>query len=60
MPKQTITYLGTAGEFISGIPMRDLTMDEWNALPEHLRRLAIAAKLYRTGPSAEAPKEGDA
>lgn len=33
--------------FIAGIPLRDVTEDEWEQLPKHLQRSADASDLYR-------------
>jgi hypothetical protein len=37
-----IRYLGNGTQFIEGIPARDLTPEEWAALPEALQRRAAA------------------
>jgi hypothetical protein len=42
----TVKYKGQNGEFVPGIPTRDLTPEEWAALPERLRHQAIQADLY--------------
>jgi hypothetical protein len=50
------------GLFFSGVPLRDLTDDEWNELPEHLQGSVDAAPFYRkTKPtSAKADKKASA
>lgn len=49
----------TEGRFIPGVPLRDITQDEYEALPKHLQRSVDAADIYRkTKPKSE-PKEGD-
>ena len=41
-----IRYIGSDDEFITGIPARDLTPDEWRALTDEQRRAAVESKLY--------------
>ena len=54
--KITYTYHGE-GRYISGIPARDLTAEDVNALPDHLKAELAASTIYRrvakakTGPS---------
>jgi hypothetical protein len=44
--------------FISGVPLRDLTEDEFEQLPKHLQRSVDAADFYRkTKPRDELAKE---
>lgn len=46
------------GAFITGVPLRDVTEDEYKALPKHLQRSALAAPFYRkTRPPADVEKE---
>lgn len=46
--------------FFAQIPLRDLTQEEWDALPDHLKRSADASDLYRkTKPRTEPAKESD-
>jgi hypothetical protein len=42
-----ILYLGKNGEFISGVPACDMSLEQWLAVPEDLRALALALALYR-------------
>ena len=45
------------GGGIPGAPLRDITQDEWDELPEWLQRSIDASPFYRkTKPSASAPK----
>jgi hypothetical protein len=37
-----VKYLGDGRETIYGVPMRDMTDDEWAALPEERRDFALA------------------
>lgn len=39
-------YLGTGAEFVYGVPARDMTEEEWQALPEKFRAEAAACGLY--------------
>ena len=43
---QEVLYIGF-GRFLDGVPARDLTADEWAALPEAARALAVALDLYQ-------------
>lgn len=50
------------GAFVSGVPLRDITEEEWQALPERLQRSADASGFYRKTPipaTRTAAKEGD-
>ena len=40
-----VRYVGN-GNYISGIPQRDLPKEEWEKLPENLRKAAIELVLY--------------
>lgn len=50
----TVKYLG--GGFLHGIPARDLTDDEWQALTKEQRETAVASGLYQE-PEIPAKKE---
>lgn len=39
-------WVGTADSFIGGIPARDLSRAEWDALPDVLREAALHTQLY--------------
>lgn len=58
-----ITFKAPEGHFISGIPRRNLSPEEWEALPEALREKALDSGLYKiqtTGSKAEpGESEGD-
>ena len=41
-------YVGE-GRFLSGLPARDFSLDEWRGLPRDLRRAALANGLYKRG-----------
>lgn len=41
-----IRWQGDGTAYVPGAPMRDLLPDEWNALPEDVRRTAQASGLY--------------
>ena len=49
--KKTYKYTG-AGDYLEGVPARDLTQDEWDRLPADLKETAVQLGLY------EAPKKG--
>lgn len=52
-------YVG-AGAFIHGVPARDLTGEEWDALDIETQRVALARSLYvlrEDTPPDEAEKE---
>ncbi|HEU5013953.1 MAG TPA: hypothetical protein VFT66_15640 [Roseiflexaceae bacterium] len=42
-----------------GVPLRDLTDDEFNALPNHIKRTVVGSKLYEKvkGVSVELPPD---
>ncbi len=51
----------TDGAFFFGVPLRDLTVDEFNALRDGQKRAIIAAPYYvATGAVVEMPAESDA
>ena len=41
-------YVG-GGDFVPGVPMRDMTLAEWEAVSEELRALVLALGLYQIG-----------
>lgn len=49
---EMIMWLGAANQFVEGIPARDLTLDEWRALPIHLQQKGAASGLYENAPDA--------
>lgn len=49
---EIIKWLGAANEFVEGIPARDVTLDEWRALPIHLQQKGAASGLYEHAPDA--------
>jgi hypothetical protein len=51
-----VKYLGTGNEWIYGIPTRDLTDDEWKALPAALQYDGVASGLYEVK-ADKPPKE---
>lgn len=40
-----IKYIGN-GDYVMGIPARNLTVEEWESLPEETRQALMAQKLY--------------
>lgn len=50
----TIKYTGKQGEYITGIPARNLTDDDWSDLTKEQRKMAIDSGLYV---KPEAPEE---
>lgn len=56
-PAPAARYLGEGHAFVAGVPMRDLSADEWAALGDDLRRICLATQLYTTddAPAADAP-----
>lgn len=40
-----IKYIGN-GDYVMGIPARNMTVEEWEALPETTRQALMAQKLY--------------
>ncbi len=45
-------YIG-GGRWAHGVPARDLSQDEWDALPAELQAVAVEQGLYRSEPGAE-------
>jgi hypothetical protein len=41
-----IRYTGDGTNYLEGVPIRDLTLDEWLALSDATRALALATGLY--------------
>lgn len=39
-------YVGKNGEYFAGIPMRDLTEEDWSALDAEQRKLVRSSALY--------------
>jgi hypothetical protein len=60
MADKKVIYNSGRG-FVSGIPARDLTMDEWEALSKELQEIAINSGVYKMSgvPAKETKKEGD-
>jgi hypothetical protein len=54
-PRAVARYVGR-GAFISGVPTRDLTMDEWYELPPATREFALNTGLYLVVPPKRAAK----
>lgn len=49
-------YVGKNGEHFAGIPMRDLTEEDWSALDADQRKLVRQSSLYETqSDKADAP-----
>jgi hypothetical protein len=48
------------GRFFPGVPLRDLTQADLDALPEHVRASVEASDLYVTRPAPEPAEEGPA
>lgn len=58
---RTIKYIGDGTKYFVGVPMQDLTQDEWDALPAKVKTALIEAKLFdakepKAAESAAAPK----
>lgn len=50
-------FFGKQGEFIPGVPARDLTDEEWGALSAVSRKLAENSGLYRFSKDKELTAE---
>ena len=48
MIAKQVIYIGD-GQFLPGMPACDMTMAEWEALPEDRRELALRLELYQVG-----------
>lgn len=54
-PQVYARYVGR-GEFFDGIPTRDLTRKEFNALAPEQRDLILSSKLYEINPAESEPQ----
>jgi hypothetical protein len=45
MADSGVRYVGD-GAFIQGVPARDLTAEEWAAVPSELQTMAVAARIF--------------
>ena len=52
-----IKFVGDKSQFIDGIPSRDLSEAEFNALSDQLKEAAIASGLYKVEAVAEPKKK---
>lgn len=52
-----IKYTSKQGEYIAGIPARDLDEDDWAALTKEQRKDALASGLYVKPEQHDAPKK---
>jgi hypothetical protein len=61
-----LIYKGTGVRFIPGVPARDLSTEEANALPESVVKLCLSSGLYaeegkeekvKAAPATDQPKE---
>lgn len=50
-------YTGDGSAWVSGVPARDLTPDEWLSLSEMLRNTCLSTGLYELVGAAAAPDE---
>ncbi len=41
-----VRFVGDGSAYLPGVPMRDMTVEEWSALPDALRTAASASGLY--------------
>lgn len=51
-----VRYTGE-GSYITGVPARDLTLEEWEAFPAPLRSAMVAQGLYALPPGVEIPTD---
>ena len=42
-----VTFHGKKGEFIPGVPRRDLTQEMWDLIPSQARKTALGSGLYK-------------
>lgn len=60
-----VKYLGDGKEILYGVPMRDMTDEEWAALPQDLQEFALATGRFEVDkpkaskPAAEDKGKGD-
>lgn len=45
-----VKYRGDGSAYVTGIPARDLTLEEWAAIRPDLKALALATGLYQPPP----------
>jgi hypothetical protein len=48
------------GAYVDGVPLRDITDEDWQALPERLQRSADATGFYRKTPIPRAREQAPA
>jgi len=53
-------YVGKGLAYVPGVPMNNMTAEEWHELPAELRKLALASKLYEVSTEVETPEAPDA
>lgn len=54
--KVHVKYVAENGEWVDGVPARDLTQVEWDRIPETAQVKAVEAGTHKVG-SYKAPKE---
>lgn len=54
MANGIVVYIG-AGAYLAGVPARDMTLDEWEALDPADRATALALDLYQVATVAKTP-----
>lgn len=50
MAATIVRFKGDGSAFVPGIPTRDLTAEEWAAIPESVRLVGIKTELYIADP----------
>lgn len=58
MTDKEIIYIGKGG-YLIGVPGRDMTVEEWDALDDELRDQALALGLYEVPGSGSDNEESD-
>lgn len=55
MSKAKVRFVGKPGHYISGIPARDLTPEDWERLSPEQRKRALKSGLYKKAAGRSSP-----
>ena len=45
--KEFVTFHGKSGEYISGVPRKNLTQEMWDLVNERVQKIALDSGLYK-------------
>lgn len=55
MSKTKVRFVGDPGHYISGIPARDLTSEDWERLSPEQQERALKSELYKKAAGRSSP-----